>query len=256
MTPLPVKDLRYIMAPKRSEVSKFDWQKCRQAVSVRYGDELPASAKMRLVLMEAIRIGVLTPGTRLKEAELGHALSVSRTPLREALTALKSEHVITTEADGMRVRTLGWRDITDLYELRATLEGMAGRLAAEKASPSEKAVLQDLCEDEAKMISRGASPEELAKHNAIFHESILYVARNQFLIESLERLSQMLVLLGATSYSLPSRVADIQEEHHTINVAIQVGDGKACEAAMIRHLLAALKARLKLSSLSFNSEMD
>ena len=256
MTPLCVKDLRCIMALKNSEVSKFDWKKCRKAVYARYGNELPASTEMRLILMESIRTGVLTPGTRLKEAELGQALSVSRTPLREALTALKSEHVITTEADGMRVRTLGWRDITDLYELRATLEGMAGRLAAEKAGSSEKAVLQDLCDDEGRMISKGASPEELAQHNAIFHASILCAARNQFLSESLQRLSQMLALLGATSYSLPSRIADIQEEHHTINVAIQAGDGNACEAAMTHHLLQALKARLKLSSLSSNSEMD
>ena len=103
----------------------FNWSSCRDAVSQQHGNDLPASTEVRLTLMEAIRVGLLKPGTRLKEAELGELLSVSRTPLREALTALKSEHIITAGKDGLRIRQLGWRDITDLYELRATLEGLS-----------------------------------------------------------------------------------------------------------------------------------
>ena len=244
------------MALKSIDMSMFNWSSCRDAVSQQHGNDLPASTEVRLTLVEAIRVGLLKPGTRLKEAELGELLSVSRTPLREALTALKSEHIITAGKDGLRIRQLDWRDITDLYELRATLEGMAGRLAAEKSGHSEKAVLQELCNDEDMMICQGAAPEALAQHNAMFHSAILSTARNQFLSESLVRHSQMLVLLGVTAYSVPSRIISIQAEHHAVNAAIQSGDAEGCERAMKHHLHEALKARLKLASLSTNSEMD
>lgn len=68
--------------------------------------------------MDAISSGNLVPGARLKETELVSALAVSRTPLREALAALRAEGILERDDDGIRVRRLAWRDVWALYELR------------------------------------------------------------------------------------------------------------------------------------------
>ena len=66
----------------------------------------------------------------------------------------------------------------------------------------------------------------------------------------------MMVLLGATAYSLPPRVDAIRDEHIAINTAIMAGDGDGAEAAMRAHLQAALTARLTVLSHTAVAELD
>jgi DNA-binding FadR family transcriptional regulator len=65
-----------------------------------------------------------------------------------------------------------------------------------------------------------------------------------------------MVLLGATAYSMPERVAAIRSEHDVINSAIQMRDPQAAAEAMQRHLDTALAARLSLLSLPVDTEPD
>jgi DNA-binding GntR family transcriptional regulator len=221
-------------------------------------DDLPsaAPARLRQLFLAAIQSGALAPGARLKEIELVNALSVSRTPLREALAALRAEGILERDDDGLRVRRLGWRDVRSLYELRGTLEAMAAQLAAENATKPERQVIGSICEAEVALIADGAAPQTLARHNRQFHHAILQAAGNRFLSESLEKLSRLMVLLGATAYSLPERATAIRTEHEAINEAIQLRDTEAASNAMRAHLEAALRARLELLSLTASTELD
>ena len=91
------------------------------------GDDVAQAAtpvRLRRLILDAIQAGELRPGARLKETELVAALSVSRTPLREALAALRAEGILERDDDGLRVRRLDWHDVRGLYELRGTLEGL------------------------------------------------------------------------------------------------------------------------------------
>ena len=189
--------------------------------------------RLRRLILDAIQTGTLRPGARLKEADLVAALAVSRTPLREALAALRAE-----------------------YELRGTLEGLAASLAARNAGDAERAVIGDICAAEAELIAENAEPEILARHNRRFHNAILQAAGNRFLVESLERLSRMMVLLGATAYTLAGRAEAIRDEHEAINRAIRDGDEAAAAATMSWHLDSALTARLTLLSLTAQTELD
>ena len=212
--------------------------------------------RLRRLIMDAIATGDLLPGARLKEADLVAALAVSRTPLREALAALRAEGILERDEDGLRVRQLDWRDVRALYELRGTLEGLAASLAAQNAGDAERAVIDGICSAEADLIRQGAPPDVLARHNRQFHHAILQAAGNRFLVESLERLSRLMVLLGATAYSLAGRAGSIRDEHESINRAIQAGEAAAAAAAMSQHLDSALTARLKLLSLTAGQELD
>lgn len=213
-------------------------------------------ARIRSVLLNAIGAGALLPGTRIKETEIGAALHVSRTPLREALTALRTEQILEHDGEGVRVRQLTWRDVTDLYDLRATLEGMGARLSAQKSSSTERAIINELCQEEGKLIAQGAHAHVLALHNRRFHNAILQSAGNHFLTEELSRLSRVTILLGNTVYSVPDRLDAIRQEHEAINEAIQKGDGAIAENKMRQHLQNGLKARLTIMSFVKGEELD
>lgn len=226
----------------------MDWSEFDIEVTARYGQKLPNAVRIRHMILSAIAARVLLPGTRIIETDLGQQLAVSRTPLREALTMLKSDGILSHDDNGIRIRKLNWSSVNNLYELRATLEGMASNQAAIKASKAEKNVINSIHQDEARMIREKAGPHELAKINNRFHTSILAAAGNPFLTESFDRLSQLLILVGVTAYSLPKRVADIEKEHATINDAIQKSNTETAELAMKSHLMNGLETRLQLMS--------
>ena len=234
----------------------IDWQGIADNLALQADLPGAAPARLRLLLLAAIQSGALAPGARLKEVELVEALSVSRPPLRETLAGLRAEGVLERDEDGLRVRRLDWRDVRSLYELRGTLESMAARLAAQNAGDAERRVIADICDAEAELVTGKASPDQLARHNRQFHNAILQAAGNHFLVESLQRLSRLMVLLGATAYSLPARVAAIGSEHDAINTAIQAADADGAATAMQRHLDTALAARLSLLSLTVDAEPD
>ena len=91
-----------------------------------------ASLAATELIREAIIDGRLEPGERLKEEELARQLGISRTPIREALLMLQVEGLIDRGAEPRRdgPSALAQRTSTDLYMLRALLEGHATRRAA------------------------------------------------------------------------------------------------------------------------------
>lgn len=234
----------------------INWIKYTEQVAKRFGDKQPMAQKIRHLILAAIADQALAPGMRLIETELGEQLKVSRTPLREAMAGLKADGILNNDDDGIRVRKLGWSDVTSLYEMRANLEGMAARLAATRASVAEKNVINTICRDEQAMIEQGANPNDLAKINTRLHHSILSAAGNPFLTESYDKLTLLLILLGVTAYSLPSRVHEIRQEHEDVNQAIKSGQAMAAEQTMSRHLTNALEARLILMGNARITEMN
>ena len=234
----------------------IDWQKFEKQMRAEPNQTLSSAGRLRRLILLAIEDGALPPGSRLKETELGAELNVSRTPLREALTALKAEQILEIDESGLRVRTLDWRDVSSLYALRGQLEGMAASLAATHASTAERSLIGRICADEVQLMSVGASPSTLAHHNRRFHNAILQAAGNKFLSESLNQLSRLMVLLGSTAYTVNDRAAAIQREHQQINQAIQNGLAEQAESAMKIHLNEALLARLSMLSLTNTGELD
>ena len=211
-------------------------------------EKLSTAARCRRAIIIAIKQGVLPADARLVEADLCDALNVSRTPLREALTALRADGILSQDGQSLRVRKLAWRDIHELYDMRALLEGAAAQYAARHAGPAEKQVITALVKTEAQLIAAKVSPDILAAHNVQFHDAIMQAARNPFLKEAIERLSHLFILIGDTAYSLSERVRVIAQQHAEINDAIQSGDEAGAEAAMRVHLQDALAARLRLLS--------
>ncbi len=82
------------------------------------------------------------------EVQLAEQLGVSRTPVREAIRKLELEGlVVMLPRKGAYVANMSLKDIMDVLEVRASLEGLAAYLAAERISDEDIKKLKDISEE-------------------------------------------------------------------------------------------------------------
>lgn len=193
-------------------------------------------------LMADIRAGRLRPGDRITETDLAERLGLSRTPVREAIRQLESDGLVAhVPRVGTVVRRLDYSEITELYEMRAVLEGTAARLAARAASDVELSELETINAE----MRDAADAGTLLDANRQFHTVLLNAARNRFLVKSVEAVQKTLLILGPSTMEDGTRAAEAIAEHDRVIAALHARDGAAAEAAMRLHVEAAHRARLR-----------
>jgi DNA-binding GntR family transcriptional regulator len=184
-------------------------------------------------IREGIKHGRFAPGQRLVESDLTTELGVSRGPLREGLSRLASEgHLIIEPFRGAVVRRWTRQDIVDLFDVREVLEGQAASLAAASADQAGRKTLLTAV----KRIRPTIDPQGYLVHNAMFHESIADLSGNALLQRLLDQ-------LATNAYRLQFRQVVVNADrrrpiadHLAIAEAIAVGDGRAAERAMRKHV--------------------
>lgn len=194
------------------------------------------------LILDAIDQGVYAPGARLVESELAERLGVSRTPIREALQRLETQSVLTRDGRSLIVATLSHDQIGELYVVRAEMEGLAARLAAQHAAPEEVRVLLDMVEADRAHLS---DPGEMARANRRFHRQIYLASHNRYLVQQLTMLHRSMALLATTSFAIPGRGEVALKEHGAIVAAIQSRDGDGAYEAAKLHISLAYETRLK-----------
>ncbi|SET51066.1 GntR family transcriptional regulator [Oceanicella actignis] len=200
------------------------------------------------LILDAIDRGDYAPGARLVETELAERFGVSRTPIREALGRLEMQGLVAHDGRrGMVVASLDHDQLGELYEVRATVEGLAARLAARHAAPEEMAILRDLVEQSRGMIG---DPAALRDNNRRFHRQMHRASHNRYLNAMLEGMRRSMALLTRVSLSDPGRGAETVAEHDAIVRAIEARDEDAAEAAARRHVSNAYATRLRLEAMS------
>jgi len=193
-------------------------------------------------LQTQILEGRIQPGDRLKEAELAARFGISRTPVREALRRLETRGLLIHEPHrGMVVAQLEPSAVAELYAMREILDGAAATLAAQHASDTEIAAMENQIKRDRMLLG---DPGRLAASNRAFHVAIYRSAHNRFLMKSSDALAEALALLGPTTLSLKGRGKKSVEEHAAIVKAIKARDGRAAGEAATRHIRAAFEARL------------
>lgn len=194
-------------------------------------------------LLDEIRHGRLLPGDRLTETELAARLGISRTPVREAIRALESDGLVTHRPRvGATVRAMDSAEVTELYEMRAVLEGTAARFAARAAYDAE---ITEMAQINSAMSDAVGDVAQLTALNQRFHAMLLHAARNRFLVRSVESIQKTLLILGPSTLEETSRAKGALAEHAAIIVALRAHDGDAAETAMRAHIEAAQRIRLQ-----------
>ena len=134
--------------------------------------------QVRKILTEKIMSGDLAPGARLRELHLAAELKTSQGPVREALRELEAIGLVVTEPyKGSRVREVTREDIREAYVVRATLEELAGTLAA-PGFKSKTTHLADLAAA-IREAARQRNISDYVKCDIAFHRAIVEAAGNQ-----------------------------------------------------------------------------
>ncbi|MEL7344318.1 MAG: GntR family transcriptional regulator [Pseudomonadota bacterium] len=194
-------------------------------------------------LMTSIREGVFQPGDRLREEDVAERLSLSRTPVREALRRLETERIVEHRPRiGAIVRRLGHGEVIELYEMRVVFERTAAELAAKHALSAEIDALGDI---NTALAAEKSNPARAAALNQDFHRGLYRAGRNRFLMEAARSLNNSLLLLGPTTYTGEGRIDIVVEQHQMIVDALRAGDADAAGTAAEDHLTTSLRLRLK-----------
>ncbi len=175
-------------------------------------------------IREAIINGILKPRERLMEIQLADELGVSRTPIREALRKLELEgFIVMVPRKGAYVADISFKDIADIFEIRAALEGLAAGLAAERITDEELEAMERHLVEKADAI-HNHDMERLVEVDTKFHESIYRASRNERLLPIINNLREQIQRFRATSLAYPGRMKQSLEEHRALVEAIQARD--------------------------------
>ena len=185
-------------------------------------------------LRDQILINQLKPGERLIADDLALTFGVSRSMIREALLLLDTEGFINiVPRKGTFVTQMSAKQANDLFEVRLLLEGQVASLAAERRTAEN---LRDLREtaDFGLAAALAGNVDQLPALNTRFHNLLADTADNDYLTETLSRLSN--IIQWVYSRRIIERSTDSWKEHLRIVNAIERMDPAAAKSAAHEHI--------------------
>ncbi|WP_127076117.1 GntR family transcriptional regulator [Rhodomicrobium lacus] len=139
--------------------------------------------RLRALIEEEILSFQLKPGDKLDECGLAKRYGTSRTPVREALRQLSANGLVEIRPHkGAMVARLGIRELVELLEVMAELEGACRRLAAKSCLNSDIDAMAAAQED-CRRFAEAHDPKSYARANEVFHETIYAASRNNYLVK-------------------------------------------------------------------------
>lgn len=188
------------------------------------------------VLEQEIVTGALDDGARLDETVLAARFGVSRTPIREALHRLASTGFVEQRPRrGVFVAQPGPVELLEMFEVMAEIEGICARLAAERITDTDLAVLTEADRACARAVTEGDTDRYYAE-NESFHLRLYAASGNGFLEREATRLHRRLKPYRRLQLRLRGRMAQSLDEHRVVLAALRAGDGAAASAALRDHV--------------------
>ena len=196
-------------------------------------------------LRSKIVSGEFPPGMRLIEKRLEDELGVSRTVVREALRQLESERLVSMEANvGPTVRALSYDDVVHLYQVRATLESAAGRLAAETGTTEQVARIRAVFTVIEETTAQLTLAELITLKNE-FYAALIDASGNPIIGDMLSNVQARISQMRALTLHSPGRERHMIAELHRVVEAIEQADPDRAEAACRAHVESAQKIALR-----------
>lgn len=198
----------------------------------------PLTTLVRERIEHMVMRGELKAGDRLNENALAAELNVSRGPVREATRVLAEAGLLTIMPNrGAFVREISLEDVLHVYDIRAGLARVSGRLAALRATQADIDMLGELwCDMEEARTSRNS--DEYYEINRRFHAKIVEMTGNPRLIEFHEQTEREVFLFLRRGVSGPTRIDISNKQHKDMLDAIAAGDELEAARAFERHVVA------------------
>ncbi len=194
-------------------------------------------------LKQAILEGQFEPGERLIETKIAERLGVSRVPVREALRRLEQEQLVSYSGKGMVVSSITRDSIEEVYTVRAALEALVCRLAAQRLTRVDADCLRQVLERSRQALERN-DLKTLLICDTEFHDTLMEIGGNATLRKLLAELRDSITRFRHASITLPDRPPEILRDHAAIAEAVIAGDATRAEKLVHDHLLEAAQRLL------------
>ncbi|MFG6495355.1 GntR family transcriptional regulator [Fictibacillus sp. UD] len=171
-------------------------------------------------LKDMILDGEYKAGDRLVERELAEKLSISRTPIREALFRLESQGFVkTVPRKGVVVERISEEEVIEVFTILSSLEVLASKLAAQKMSEETQAEFDKMIEKLQDL--EGKTEEEISQLHMETNKIIHTAAKSPKLHEILSGLTDYIRIFANSSYETPGRKEESMREHLEIMKAVR-----------------------------------
>lgn len=203
---------------------------------IRVNDKYSLQARVFSRIREDILNGVYKENDELKEMAIGAELGVSRTPVREALRQLELEGLVKIIPNkGAYVIGISSKDLKDIYEIRARLEGLCARWAAKNATREDIIRLDEISDLTEFQYEKKKFDKVLELDNE-FHEMLYQMADSKMLYRTLSDFHHYLEIIRKKTLSSNERVSHSIKEHRNIIDSIKAGDEDMAEQLAMQHM--------------------
>ena len=186
-------------------------------------------------LEEHILNGDYRPGDILTEKQLSADLGVSRTPIREALSRLAFDNLVTETSSGTEVRGINEEDVKDLYEVKKKLEVIAAKRAAKMMDEKALSQMKDIVDQQEYFAGKGDA-EKVRNLDTEFHDLIYSCCGSVTFMQILSGVHHKLKKYRSNSLKSKSRIKQSVKEHEAIYNAMAEKNIKEVEKLMTIHL--------------------
>jgi DNA-binding GntR family transcriptional regulator len=182
-------------------------------------------------LLDAISEGSLAPGARIMQEDIAEQLAVSRQPVLQALRLLKKDgFVLDAPGRGVLVAPLDVAWLTQVYQVRSALDGLAARLAARARYQIAPALIS-----QGRAAARSSKVKAMMAADAQFHAAIYAASGNPLIAQSAQLHWQHIRRAMGAVLQLSTMRESIWDEHEAIARAIGAGDEGAAETLIRQH---------------------
>lgn len=195
--------------------------------------------QVHAAILSEIASGRLPPGARIIQEQIAQELGVSRQPVQQALVLLRKQGVLQdAPGRGLQVAPLDLEHVRHMYDVRAVIEGLAFRKAAEHGAADAVRRGPALIRAGRKAVASG-SVRELIAADMAFHDFIYRLSGNPLVAPAMETHWTNAQRVMGEVLMRDNKPRDIWAQHEALLDAVAAGDGKRAEQLARQHILEA-----------------
>lgn len=205
-------------------------------VPLRHDDESFADFAYRVLCDELIVLDI-KPGEPLNDEVISRRLGVGRTPIREAMKRLESDHlVVAYPRRGTFAAGVDITDLAEISEIRQLLEPAAAARAARMASPQRRQELRDFAREVGQLLPGMHSQRDLMRLDMRVHRMIYRATGSRHLEDILIRYDNLATRIWSLVLEKLPPVSEHIAQHIELLERIAEGDSEAAARLTTQHV--------------------